>query len=112
MAGNSRTIITVFYASLAAMLLGTLVSWVIRGASGVHVPLLVAVASGLLLGFLDPKKGWAAALVQAGVVLLGVLFFRGDQAIPEIEIHSLVGSIGLTFAGSFVGAFIKRALDS
>lgn len=32
--------------------------------------------------------------------------------VPDIELHSLVGAVGLTFAGSFIGAFIKRAFDS
>lgn len=112
MAGEMRKRISLFLAPLAAVLMGALTAVIIHDTSGVHFPLLAAVAAGIILGVIDPKKGWIAALVQSVVLVIGVLVVGRSGDVPDIELHSLVGAVGLTFAGSFIGAFIKRAFDS
>ena len=96
----------------AACVLGGLTAISIPGASGVHIPLLLAAGAGIALGLIDPKKGWIAGFIQSAVLLIGVLVIGRNGPIPEVENHSLIGAIGLTFVGSFIGAFIKRAFDS
>ena len=96
----------------AAVVLGAAIAWLIHGTTGVHIPLLAAAVAGIALGVIDPQRGWIPALVQSVVLVAGVLLVGRSAPVPEIEYHSLIGSIGLTFAGSFIGAFIKRAFDS
>lgn len=102
----------VWFASLAAILLGGITAYIIRGVSGVHFPLLAAIVAGIIIGFIDPKTGWVAAIVQSVVVSVGTLLIGNREMIPDIEIYSLAGAVGLTFVGSFLGAYMKRALDS
>ncbi len=98
--------------AIAAIVLGGATAWLIRGTTGVHIPLLAAAVAGIILGLIDPRKGWIPALIQSAVLVTGVLAAGRSGPVPEIEYHSLIGAVGLTFAGSFIGAFIKRAFDS
>lgn len=98
--------------AVAAFILGAATAWLIHGTTGVHIPLLAAAVAGIILGLIDPRRGWIAALIQSVVLVVGVLVTGRSAPVPEIEYHSLIGSVGLTFAGSFIGAFIKRAFDS
>lgn len=98
--------------AVAAVPFGVFTAFLVRGAEGVHAPLLAAAVSGILIGFIDPRKGWIAALVQSVVLAAAAWGMRGDTPAPEVETYSLFGAVGLTFIGSFIGAFIKRALDS
>lgn len=105
--GNSSAV-----ASGLAVVLGAAIAWLTRGTSGVHLPLLAAALAGIVIGLADSRRGWIAAVIQSVVVAAGVLFIGREGAVPEIEKHSLFGAIGLSFAGSFIGAFIKRAFRS
>jgi uncharacterized membrane protein YgdD (TMEM256/DUF423 family) len=97
---------------VSAVVLGAFTVYLIRGTEGVHLPLLSGGLAGILIGFLSPQRGWIPALLQAIVLGIGVLVFSGSSPVREIELHSLIGAVGLTFAGSFIGAFVKRAFDS
>ena len=96
--------------TVAALLSGAGIAWLIRGTTGVHLPLLGAAVGGILIGLIDSRKGWIPAIIQS-VVLVACVFLPG-RSVPEIEYHSVIGSVGLTLAGSFIGAFVKRAYDS
>jgi len=98
--------------ALAAIVFGAATSWLIHGTTGVHIPLLAAAVAGIVIGLIDPRKGWIPALIQSVVLAAGVLLPGRSTPVPEIEYHSLIGAVGLTFAGSFIGAFIKRAFES
>lgn len=98
--------------AVAAVVLGAATAWLIHDTTGVHIPLLAAAVAGIILGLIDPRRGWIAALIQSVVLIVGVLVAGRSAPVPEIEYHSLIGSVGLTFAGSFIGAFIKRAFDN
>ncbi|MFC5408697.1 hypothetical protein ACFPMF_05225 [Larkinella bovis] len=85
---------------------------VIKWADVVHWPYFLAAASAAVIGFLEPRKGWVLALLQAAFLWVGYTFFTpaptsgGDR---ELELFCLYGSIFLTFLGSFVGGILKRA---
>ena len=92
-----------------------LLLWMIKHAESIHLPYLLAVASAMSLGFAEPYKGWILALLQGTFLWLGYKFltsFPENGGKQELENFSLYGSIILTFAGSFLGAFLKRALNS
>lgn len=111
MGGETSKITAPYYTPPVAIFFGLLTVGLIRGATGVHIPLLAATLAGLILGVLDPHKGWISALVQVVVITVG-LFALIEGELPEIERHSLLGAVGLTFIGSFIGAFIKRAFKN
>ena len=89
-----------------------LLLFVIKWADVVHWPYFLAAATAALIGFLEPRKGWLLAVLQAAILWIGYTFFTkvpengGKQ---ELELFCLYGSIFLTFLGSFVGGLLKRA---
>jgi tetratricopeptide (TPR) repeat protein len=101
--------------SLITLFTTALLIWVIKQADSIHLPYLLTVAASVSLGFVEPHRGWVLALTQSILLWLGYTFLTtkpmsGGQL--ELENFSLYGSIILTFAGSFLGAFLKRALNS
>lgn len=91
-----------------------LLLWIIKKADSIHLPYLFAVIAAMTLGFAEPKKGWILALLQGTLLWIAYTFIAEipqSGAKKELENFSLYGSIVLTFAGSFLGAFLKRALD-
>lgn len=88
---------------------------VIKDAESIHLPYLVAVFSALSIGFVEPQKGWLLAILQSVFLVGGYFLFTklpesgGRQ---EVENFSLYGSVILTFAASFLGSFLKRAMNT
>jgi len=90
------------------------ISNVIKNAESIHLPYLVAVFAAISIGFAEPYKGWLLAIMQCILMLAGYHFFTDlpeDRARQELENFSLYGSMILTFAASFLGGFLKRALN-
>jgi len=102
---------------LLALISATVVIYVIRVASGVHFPFLIAAIGAVIIGFTDSRRGWWIAIIQSVLILSGI-FFAADwisgvnRELPELEIYGALGAVAMTFTGSFIGAFMKRALDS
>lgn len=91
-----------------------LLMYVIKNAESIHLPYLVAVFAAISIGFVEPYKGWMLAIMQCILLLAGYFLFTArpdDQARQELESFSLYGSMILTFAASFLGGFLKRALN-
>ena len=91
-----------------------LLVYVIKNAESIHVPYLVAVFAAISIGFAEPYKGWLLAIMQCVLLLAGYFLFTSlpdDRARQELENFSLYGSMILTFAASFLGGFLKRALN-
>ena len=87
---------------------------VIKNAESIHLPYLVAVIFAVAIGFVEPRKGWFIAVLQGVLVLSGYFLFTEQPETSgrrELENFSLYGAIILTFAASFLGGFIKRALN-
>lgn len=88
---------------------------VIKQAESIHLPYLVAVFSAICIGFVEPRKGWLLAVLQSLFLVSGYFLFT---ALPEsggrqeVENFSLYGSVILTFAASFLGSFLKRAINT
>ncbi|SEJ01346.1 hypothetical protein SAMN04487995_3032 [Dyadobacter koreensis] len=87
----------------------------IKDAESIHLPYLLAAVSAISIGFVEPVRGWILAISQCILLLAGYFLFTkipessGQQ---ELENFSLYGSCILTFAGSFIGGFFKRALNA
>ncbi len=80
----------------------------------IHLPYFITPALAAGIGFIEPRKGWFLALVQAVIIWLGYLIFApipDGPADRDIENFGLYGSMILTFVGSFIGGLLKRALD-
>ena len=91
-----------------------LVILVIKNAESVHLPYIVAVICAIALGFAEPQKGWILAALQVVLVLAGYFLFTTQPDTTgqtEIDNFSLYGSLILTFVASFLGGFMKRALN-
>lgn len=91
-----------------------LLVYVIKNAESIHLPYLVAVFAAISIGFVEPYKGWLLAIMQCILLAAGYFLFTSrpdDQARQELENFSLYGSMILTFAASFLGGFLKRALN-
>jgi tetratricopeptide (TPR) repeat protein len=91
-----------------------LIVLVVKDAESVHLPYLVAVFCAIAIGFVEPHKGWLLALMQCVLVLGGYFLFTTQPETSgsrELENFSLYGSVILTFVASFLGGFMKRALN-
>ncbi len=80
----------------------------------IHLPYFITPALAAGLGFLEPRRGWFLALVQAALLWLGYRLLvptPDTYADSEVEAFGLYGSMILTFVGSFIGGLLKRALD-
>jgi len=87
----------------------------IKDAEGIHLPYFLAVASAISIGYVEPVRGWFLAICQCIFLLAGYYLFTKlpeNSGRQEIENFSLYGSCVLTFAGSFIGAFFKRAINA
>ncbi|GAB4035281.1 tetratricopeptide repeat protein [Spirosoma jeollabukense] len=86
---------------------------VIKNATVIHLPYLLAAVAATVIGFLEPKKGWALAILQASTLWLGYTFFTTTpqaSGARDLEHFGLYGSMILTFIGSFIGGVLKRQL--
>lgn len=89
-----------------------LLVYIVKKSPVIHWPYLWAAASAVGLGFLEPRKGWVLALLQA--FLLVVVYYVAVGPSPlsthrEVETFSLFGSVGLTFVGSLIGSVLQKA---
>jgi tetratricopeptide (TPR) repeat protein len=95
-------------------LTSALLVYVIKNAESIHLPYLVAVFSAISIGFVEPYRGWLLAILQCALLVAGYFLFTSvpeDRGRQELENFSLYGSMILTFAASFLGGFLKRALN-
>ncbi|WP_420148154.1 hypothetical protein [Spirosoma sp.] len=107
---NRRLLINVVLTLIGCSLL----LYCIKVAIAAHLPFLVATILATALGFLEPRKGWFLAIVQATTIWIVYTFFLDhptNNVDGELENFSLYGSMILTFVGSFVGGGLKRLLD-
>nr|WP_295928371.1 hypothetical protein [uncultured Dyadobacter sp.] len=91
-----------------------LLLYVIKNAESIHLPYLIAVFSAISIGFAEPYRGWLLAIVQCLLLLAGYFVFFAlpdNESRQELENFSLYGAMILTFAASFLGGFLKRALN-
>ncbi|MBO9612822.1 MAG: tetratricopeptide repeat protein [Dyadobacter sp.] len=96
------------------LLTSALLVYVIKNAESIHLPYLVAVFAAISIGFVEPHKGWLLAIMQCILLAAGYFLLTSrpdDQGRQELENFSLYGSMILTFAASFLGGFLKRALN-
>lgn len=97
-----------------ALLSSLLILVCIKITPSIHLPYFVTPALAAGLGFLEPRRGWLLAVVQATVIWLSynlIVPTPDNYADSQVEAFGLYGSMILTFVGSFVGGLLKRALD-
>lgn len=98
--------------SILIVVTSILVIVIIKKSDGIHLPFLLAVFSAISIGIVEPVKGWLLAIFQCIILVAGYFLFTElpeNAGRQEVESFSLYGSCILTFAGSFIGAFLKRA---
>jgi hypothetical protein len=80
-------------------------------SEGVHVPFLLNTLFSVGLGWLEPKRGWALALMQVAVIFVGYYVFSSFVIAerPDVARFATYLAAVPTLAGSFMGAFLKRA---
>ena len=86
--------------------------YLIKISPVIHWPYLWAASSAVGIGFLEPRKGWAVAILQVLSILVGYYVVVGPDPRSthrEVELFSLYGSVGLTFAGSLIGSVLRKA---
>jgi tetratricopeptide (TPR) repeat protein len=101
--------------ALLIIVTSILIIIMIKQAEGIHLPFLLAVFSAITIGIVEPLKGWALAIFQCILLIGGYYLFTKmpeNMGRQEVENFSLYGSCVLTFAGSFIGGFLKRAFIS
>jgi tetratricopeptide (TPR) repeat protein len=101
--------------ALLLIVTSILIIVMIKHADGIHLPFLLAVFSAITIGIVEPVKGWALAIFQCVLLIAGYFLFTKipeNMGRQEVENFSLYGSCVLTFAGSFIGGFLKRAFIS
>ncbi|WP_461041875.1 hypothetical protein [Spirosoma harenae] len=91
-----------------------LLLYCIKVAIAAHLPYLVATLLATTLGFLEPRKGWFLAVIQAVTIWTVYTFFLEHPTNSfniELENFGLYGSMILSFVGSYIGGRLKRLLD-
>lgn len=101
--------------NIALTLVGSaLLLYCIKETTVVNLPYLLATVLAMALGFLEPRKGWFLAVIQAMTIWIVYTFFL-DHPTNSSDIEranfSLYGSMILTFVGSFIGGLLKRVMD-
>ena len=92
-----------------------LMLFIIKNATSIHLPYLIATLTAICIGFVEPHKGWILAIMQCIFILGGYYLFTeipANGGKKELEYFCLYGSAILTFMGSFLGAFLKRAINN
>ncbi len=87
--------------------------YIVRQSPFIHFPYFWAAATAVGLGFLEPRRGWALALLQAVLLLIGyytVLLPSVVNIRQDVEAFGVFGSIGLTFVGSLIGSVLQKSL--
>ncbi len=87
---------------------GCLVYWMAMRGYGIHVPYLVAVLSGVGMGWLQPRKGWLLTLLQVLILGLGFALLADETTRTDLAKFSVFGSIGLVLVGGLLGGVLKR----
>lgn len=93
---------------------GILLLYIIKISPVIHWPYLLAASTAAVIGFIEPRKGWLLAIVQALTIWVGYTYFTATPQASgqrELELFGLYGSIGLTFISSFIGGILKRQLQ-
>ncbi|GAB4025867.1 tetratricopeptide repeat protein [Spirosoma gilvum] len=101
--------------ALLTLVNSSVLLYAITHSPTIHGPYLLAAVSAGIIGYVEPKKGWLLALIQALLIVLGYRLItteHGTNARQELEQFTLYGSIALTFIGSFISGFLKRKLNS
>ena len=82
-------------------------------SESVHLPFLLNMVFSVGLGWLEPKKGWALALVQVATIFISYYVFSDSKLLvaerPDVAEFATYLAAVPTLAGSFMGAFMKRA---
>ena len=82
-------------------------------SESVHLPFLLNMLFSIGLGWLEPKKGWALALVQVATIFIGYYVFTNSNLLvaerPDVAEFATYLAAVPTLAGSFMGGFMKRA---
>jgi MFS family permease len=99
-----------------ALVLGLAVGWLDLHATEVTVTILGLLASGLLLGFLQPVAAWRWALLLAlGLPVMAAFGLQVRLETPEpIRLDPRVALVALAFAlsGSYLGALVRRGIGA
>lgn len=99
--------------SLGIVANSALLLYIIKVTPVIHWPYLLAASSAALIGFIEPRKGWVLAILQAATIWLSYTFFTTipqNSGQRELELFGLYGSMILTFISSFIGGGLKRQL--
>lgn len=98
---------------LLAILSGLIIVYSGLSSESVHVPFFLNMLFSIGLGWLQPQKGWILALVQIITILGGFFGFSSTGLLvsehPDVAEFATWLAPVPTFAGSFMGAFLKRA---
>jgi len=86
---------------------------IIKRTTVIHWPYLYAAVSAAAIGYIEPRKGWLLAILQAATLWIGYTYFTDLPVNNEsraLQAFSLYGAIILTFIGSFTGGMLQRTL--
>jgi hypothetical protein len=98
-----------------AILSGLIISAAGFVSDGVHLPFLINILFSVGLGWMQPQKGWVLALVQVMSVLGGYVMINSAQLLitehPDVTRFAAFLAAVPTLTGSFLGAFMKKAVS-
>ena len=99
-----------------ALVLGLAVGWLDLHATEVTVTIVALLATGLLLGFLQPAAAWRWALLLAlGLPVMEAFGLLAGLETPEpIRLDPRIALVALAFAlaGSYLGALVRRGMGA
>ncbi|AEI48560.1 hypothetical protein [Runella slithyformis] len=99
--------------ALLTIFIGTVLALSCFYGPTVHLPFLIGVLSGIGVGVLQPRKGWILA-IELTMLVVGLYFLISDlRLISPFDADATRFTAFLQFipifAGSYLGAYIKRA---
>ena len=99
-----------------AVVLSLAVGWLDLHTTEVTVTILALLATGLLLGLLQPTAAWRWALVLAlGLPVMEAFGLLAGLETPEpIRLDLRIALVALAFAlaGSYLGALVRRGIGA
>ncbi|WP_273214558.1 hypothetical protein [Runella zeae] len=81
----------------------------------IHLPFLVGLIVGLLIGWLQPRKGWILALLQVGLIIGWYFVIEAAHWLTPFDADATKFTALLQFfpvlVGGFLAGFIRRAFS-
>jgi len=103
----------VFFRNMIIAILGAVLSvYVIFHTETGYAAMSVISISSFVIGFLEPRRGWVLALIQATIIVLCWLIQPFTPAVKDLAMFASYASIFISLFFSFVAGRLGRMFEN